>query len=525
MKRSYLYLLLNRPMAIMLLVGIEFIFLGNLKSSDVLILISVILSAILISIIGYILLKVKEGISLYTQFALDVILSSVILYLTGGIESPYFILYFINIIVSSIFLFARGSFIISAISIGLFVITVFLRSKFRIFVPESFLIFSSSIPSEVIFIRSYTYSLSFFMVGALSAYVSERFIQGKRNLQEIKITLNDIISGIKNAIITMDKNGYIKYVNRFAGDFIKDGEILNRKYNEILKPDLLSKIGEINDSISQDRKFEMEVKEQFYDVNINTIQDRNNEILGYNLIIFDITDKKRNIAKEKEFERLQIISHLSAAITHEIGNPLASIKGATEVVLSDMGKDDERRKLLGLILKESGRLNDIVNKFRYISRKNWVEEVKPLELIENLKYIIDILEHNKLFRNINIDFNCKYNSIIVKGADELKEVFTNIIHNAAQSMDYTGDINIQCKEEGNTVVISIKDNGKGINNKMVKDIFKPYFSMKKGGLGLGLTISKQIMDEIGGKIDIVSIPKEGTVVTLTLRLENEDSYT
>ncbi|MCK4544844.1 hypothetical protein KAU43_04840 [candidate division WOR-3 bacterium] len=162
MKRNYLYLLLNRPIAIMLLVGVEFVFLGNLKSSDVLILISVILAAILISIIGYILLKVKEEISLYTQFVLDIILSSAILYLTGGIESPYFILYFINIIVSSIFLFAKGSFIVSAISIGLFVTTVFLRSKFRMFVPESFLIFSSSIPSEVIFIRSYTYSLSFF---------------------------------------------------------------------------------------------------------------------------------------------------------------------------------------------------------------------------------------------------------------------------------------------------------------------------------------------------------------------------
>ncbi len=190
MKRSYLYLLLNRPIAIMLLVGIEFIFLGNLKSSDVLILMSVILGAMLISIIGYILLKVKERISLYTQFILDIILSSTILYLTGGIESPYFILYFINIIVSSIFLFAKGSFIVSAISIGFFVTTVFLRAKFKMFVPESFLIFSSSIPNEVIFIRAYTYSLSFFMVGALSAYISERFIQGKRNLQEIKITLN-----------------------------------------------------------------------------------------------------------------------------------------------------------------------------------------------------------------------------------------------------------------------------------------------------------------------------------------------
>lgn len=516
MKRDNYLLLFVRPVLIAVLLGIEFLFMGNLGKTDIILLVSLIAGGGLVSVIGYLLVKINTTISLYVQFTLDVILSSVILYFTGGIESPYFILYFIDIIVASIYLFAKGSFFTSVLSIVSFVAVVYLRSKFTALIPPSFLIFTSNIPKGLIFIRSYTYSLAFLTVGALSAYISEILLKGKENLQEVRITLNDIIKSFNDAIITLDRNGYIKYFNNYSKKFLKTTKsVINRNYKDILIDELAGKLGDVENI--EENKFEMKLENSFYRVNINRINDGKNKIIGHNIFITNISEQKKSIEKEKEIERLRAISNLSAAVAHEIGNPLASIKGATEVAISGMDDSSDTKSLLKLVAKESNRLAQILDKFRQISRERWIEKVKDMDVAEEIKYVTDIVAHDKLFKDITFQIDCSAENSIIKGAKELNEVFSNLIRNAAQAMNYRGVIKIKCYTEDEKVSVVIEDSGEGIDKEDLENIFKPYFSMKRGGMGIGLTISKQIVEEVGGDIEVESVKGEGTKIKVKLR--------
>ena len=516
MKRGNYILLFVRPILIAALLGIEFLFIGNLGKTDILLLISLIVGGFLISFIGYILFKINVNTSLYIQFILDVILSSVILYFTGGIESPYFILYFIDIIVASIYLFAKGSFVISISSIISFVAVVYLRSKFSVLIPSSFLIFSSNISKGLIFVRTYTYSLAFLTVGALSAYISETLLKGKENLQEIRITLNDIIKSFNDALITLDKNGYIKYFNNYSKKFLKTTKfVINHNYKDILIEELMNKLGDIEDI--KENQFEIKLENSYYRVSISRINNGENKIIGYNIFITNISEQKKIIEREKEIERLRAISNLSAAVAHEIGNPLASIKGATEVAISSMDDSSDAKPLLKLVIKESDRLAQILNKFRQISKDRWTEEVRNIDIIEEIKYVTDLVSHDKLFKDIVFKIDCKIENGIVKGAKELNEVFSNLIRNAAQSMNYNGTVKISCYVENENILVVIEDHGKGIGKEDLNNIFKPYFSMKRGGMGMGLTISKQIVEEVGGSIEVESAKEKGTKVKVKLR--------
>ncbi len=516
MKRGVYTLLFIRPVLISILLGIEFLFVGNLNTTDIVLLVSLILSGVFISFIGFLLTKANYITSLYIQLFLDVLLSSVILYFTGGIESPYFILYFIDIIVASIFLFAKGSFFISLFSIATFTIVVYIRSRFSFFIPPSFAIFTSNISRGLIFVRVYTYSLAFLTVGALSAYVSEVLLKGKRHLQEINITLNDIIKSFNDALITLDRNGYIKYYNNYSKKFIKTTHsVINNYYKNVLIDDFVEKLGDLENI--EDKRFEIKMKDAYYRVSINRISSGEEETIGYNIFVTNISEQKKNMEKEKEIERLRAISNLSAAVAHEIGNPLASIKGATEVVMTNIDSSSDLKSLLELVIKESDRLTEIVNKFRQISKERWIEKIMDIDIVEEIKYVADLIKHNKLYKDITVEIDCPENEIIIKGAKELNEVFSNLIQNAAQSMHYKGLIRIKCSLDNDFVHIVVADSGEGISEEDLENIFKPYFSMKKGGMGLGLTISKQIVEEIGGNIDVKSVKKKGTEVTLTLR--------
>ncbi|RKX66803.1 hypothetical protein DRP44_03305, partial [candidate division TA06 bacterium] len=196
---------------------------------------------------------------------------------------------------------------------------------------------------------------------------------------------------------------------------------------------------------------------------------------------------------------------------------LASIKGATEVAISSMDDSSDAKPLLKLVIKESDRLAQILNKFRQISRDRWTEEVRNIDIIEEIKYVTDLVSHDKLFKDIVFKIDCKIENGIVKGAKELNEVFSNLIRNAAQSMNYNGTVKISCYAENENILVVIEDRGKGIGKEDLDNIFKPYFSMKRGGMGMGLAISKQIVEEVGGSIEVESAKEKGTKVKVKLR--------
>ncbi|MEF3245544.1 MAG: hypothetical protein K6343_06180 [Caldisericaceae bacterium] len=223
---------------------------------------------------------------------------------------------------------------------------------------------------------------------------------------------------------------------------------------------------------------------------------------------------KRNIEEIKRTEALKSLGLFTAGIVHEIRNPLTSIKGFASILSQKLkGKDEERYVIT--IINESERLQRIADDLLKYGRPS------PLSFSKfNLKpfftHIVEVAKHYDEKKNIEFKLNCS-DIFLVADARKLEELFLNLVINAVQAIDKNlGYVEINCLEEKNHVRIEIIDNGSGIDEKNLKDIFVPFFTTKSSGTGLGLAIAYRIIEEHGGEIFVESKVGIGTKFTVVL---------
>ena len=146
-------------------------------------------------------------------------------------------------------------------------------------------------------------------------------------------------------------------------------------------------------------------------------------------------------------------------------------------------------------------------------------EPEQIDIKESIETIL-ILYQNKMKTGVATNFNFDFEGQITGYPDELSQIWTNLIFNALQAMDYSGKLSIEVKQNDNSVNVIISDTGKGIPDDIKDKIFEPFFTTKPlgEGIGLGLDIVKKIVDKHNGTIDFVSVPGKGTTFTVSLPL-------
>ena len=238
------------------------------------------------------------------------------------------------------------------------------------------------------------------------------------------------------------------------------------------------------------------------------IQIRNTEKMNMMSII------SRNCSLEENYETLV------RGLAHEIRNPLSGIKGAAQLLNGKLSKT-EKNRCSEIIIKETERLRDLVDRLVKPSSVS-TQHLMSVDINEILIDII-FLESNL---NKNIKFKHKLDITIppIPGDhNSLKQVFINVIQNAVSSIKDEGQITVATKwvtdykiRNKHTVLISVKDDGTGIQRKDLKKIFTPFFSSKKKGTGLGLFISSQVIAKYGGIITADSTEGMGSEFNIQL---------
>ncbi|MCM8803839.1 MAG: ATP-binding protein [Candidatus Omnitrophica bacterium] len=231
---------------------------------------------------------------------------------------------------------------------------------------------------------------------------------------------------------------------------------------------------------------------------------------------FKYNEVKNMQDKLIEKERFATMGKIASYITHEVKNPLVTICGFSKQILET---DDiiKIKRNAQIIYEEVLRLEKIINNIINFSNISniFLEEINITEIIEN---IIDLLADEIKEKNIEIKsylFPCN-----IKGDPvQLKEVFFNIIKNGIENNVEFGKIYINCEVFEKFLKIVIRDTGVGIEENILEKVTTPFFTTKKGGLGLGLTIAKEIIEKHNGKIEIESKLNEGTSVNIYLPLE------
>jgi signal transduction histidine kinase len=214
--------------------------------------------------------------------------------------------------------------------------------------------------------------------------------------------------------------------------------------------------------------------------------------------------------------KLEMLSDVARGVTHEVRNPLSAIKGLVNLQANYLKKLDTEKivEYQDILTEEIQRMEMILAGFQDFS--------KPLELERESIDINNLVE--KTFKLVILDplnvwITLDLSPDIPKVQMDpslLRQVFLNLIKNASEACGKEGKLEIRTEHSSSWVKIRFTDNGPGISEEILDRIFEPFFSTKKTGIGLGLSIVRKIMDTHGGHIEITSVSPNGAKITLVL---------
>ena len=219
-------------------------------------------------------------------------------------------------------------------------------------------------------------------------------------------------------------------------------------------------------------------------------------------------------------DRLAALGQLTAGLAHELRNPLATIKSSSEILQNSLPKEnDVAAELAGFISSEVDRTNSLISRFLDFARPLKVR-LESGDITEVIDRAVANLDRHMPPYPVTIHRNYSPDVHLLKIDAELMErVLYNLLQNAAQASPAGAPITIKTRAAGSMIEIAIIDRGSGIDAKNLTNIFNPFFTTKKEGVGLGLPIVAKIVDEHGGKITVDSVPKEGSVFHILLPVE------
>jgi len=236
-------------------------------------------------------------------------------------------------------------------------------------------------------------------------------------------------------------------------------------------------------------------------------------------------------------ERLASLGELAASVAHEIKNPLAGIAGAVRILAEDMPASDPRKEIMGEILAQIRRLDGTVRDLLTFARPAQAE-IGPCFLHQVLDRVLLVLAEDPAAANVRVvrEYHSDLPPVSADGK-LLEQVFFNLLLNAVQAMGGQGTITLRTAlgEPSTTrtdgaplgphVEIRVMDTGPGIPAHLLREIFTPFFTTKPRGIGLGLAITRRIVEEHGGRISGGNLPGQGAMFRICLPLEGSDDGT
>lgn len=235
--------------------------------------------------------------------------------------------------------------------------------------------------------------------------------------------------------------------------------------------------------------------------------------------------KNAELYKDKiHNERLASMGMMSATFAHEIRNPLTSLKTFAQLMPEKYNDPEFRDTFSRIVIGEIERIDGLIEDLLDFSSAKDTSRINYFNLITLIDDIVDYVRSRIEFENRDILFERHYekDEINMTGyAEKLKQAFINIITNGCQSMHGQGVMKINIKIHGRYVDVTISDTGEGISEKDIVKIFDPFITTKEMGIGLGLAISKRIIENHNGKIQVKSKVSKGTTFTVTLPVQND----
>ncbi len=222
--------------------------------------------------------------------------------------------------------------------------------------------------------------------------------------------------------------------------------------------------------------------------------------------------------------KLEALSEMAAGIAHEIRNPLSSIKGAAKLLSHklDGEHNQENGEYLDIIREEIDRLDSILVNFQFFTKPIKTES-EPISLNDLLRKTVKLAELNTKDMRIILELSEKL-EMIQADILSMKQVFLNLVKNAAEACGPGGELIIRTTCDQSYAKIGFLDSGPGIPTNIMNHIFEPFFTTKPAGMGVGLAISKRIVDAHGGRIEVRNVLPRGVEFSILLPVRGKQFY-
>jgi signal transduction histidine kinase len=259
---------------------------------------------------------------------------------------------------------------------------------------------------------------------------------------------------------------------------------------------------------------------------------RNDEIgdLGrnFNQMVVQLRESRNEIERlhrtqMSRAEHLATLGELATGLAHEIRNPLAGIAGVIEIIGRDLPSTSPARAVVKDVRQEIARINHIVTDLLQTARPH-PPKVRKSDLNTTVEHAVMLGRQQALAKSVEITLH-KNSSLpeVEHDSDQIHQVLLNLLLNALQAIDQNGKITVTVKPQGTTAVVEVADNGRGIVPDHLPNIFRPFYTTKGDGTGLGLSLARRIVEDHQGRIDVSSTLGKGTTFAVILPLQRAEA--
>lgn len=472
----------------------------------------------------------------HVQIGVDLILESLLVAVTGGIESPFVVLFMVSVSLASLIPGRRIGLAAASSAVLLFGFVINIQMSEVLSLREWI------VPSRLSFAETlHTFGIhgaAFLVVGFLSGALSDQLrradqtlLEKERGFSSLQAFHENIVQSISSGVFTTNEAGQLTSFNPAAQEATgySLNEVKGKSWREIFNWRETTKMDVETGTSPVAQRFEVE----------GVRADESRMVLGMTLsplieggvqrglvgVFKDLTQIRDMEEEMRRREWLATLGEMSAGMAHEIRNPLGALAGAMQMLRKDLALEDNNRHLMDIAVREANRLDAIIKEFLQYARPPALN-LEECDINSVLQETLALIEHEaKTKAGLSMNSTFGEGTLTVQAdSDQLKQVFWNLARNAFQAMPEGGRLDIRTSlrrvgskiQGGEIVEVTFQDTGLGIKKELFDKIFLPFFTTKKEGSGLGLAAIDRIVDLHGGWIRVESEEGKGAMFAVCL---------